>query len=166
MITTKRLVLKYFSDEDQENMISMLMNKKIKLTYMIPDFKDKNEALSLFKKLQERSNSGNYYDFGIYKDNKIIGWINEVYRDTDKIEFGYVIDPDHHNNGYATEVLEAIIKYTFLNSTINEVIAGAFEHNIPSIRVLEKCGMNRIDKEEDIIYRNKSHHCIYYAIKK
>lgn len=166
MILTKRLVLKSYSDQDQEDMILLLMNEKIKLTYMIPDFCNKEEAISLFKRLKERSNSNKNYEYGIYKDNKLIGWINEVYKDTDKIEVGYVIDPDYHNNGYATEVLDAIIEKIFSNGTINEIIAGAFENNKASIRVMEKCGMIRIDKEEDIIYQNKSQHCIYYAIKR
>lgn len=166
MISTKNLVLKPYSDEDQEDMILLLMNEKIKLTYMIPDFKNKDEALSMFNKLKERSKSNDNFEYGIYKDNKLIGWINEVYKDTDKIEVGYVIDPNYHNKGYATEVLQAIIDIIFSNETINEVVAGAFENNIPSIRVMEKCGMKRIDKEEDIIYQNKSQHCIYYSIKR
>lgn len=29
----------------------------------------------------------------------------------------------------------------------------------------EACGMKRIEKEEDIVYREKMHHCIYYAIQ-
>lgn len=165
MITTKRLVIKPYSDEDQEDMISLLMNEEVKLTYMIPDFNNRDEAVSMFKKIKERSYSDKHYEFGIYKDNQLIGWVNDVDRDLDRIEVGYVIHPNHHNNGYATEVLKAIIEDIFLKG-FNEIAAGAFESNKSSIRVMEKCGMKRIDREEDIIYQNKSQHCVYYAIKK
>lgn len=165
MITTERLVLKPYSDEDQEDMISLLMNEKIKLTYMIPDFNNRDEAVSMFKKIKERSYSTEHYEFGIYKDNKLIGWVNDVDKNSDEIEIGYVINPEYHNNGYATEVLKAIIEDIFLKG-FNEIIAGAFESNKPSIRVMEKCGMKRIGREEDIVYHNKSQHCIYYSVKR
>ncbi len=78
---------------------------------------------------------------------------------------GYVIDPDYHNNGYATEVLKAVIEDIFLKG-FNEIITGTFAINKASIRVMEKCGMKRIDREEDIAYQDKLQHCIYYAIKR
>lgn len=43
-----------------------------------------------------------------------------------------------------------------------EVVAGAFSENIASRRVMEKCGMTLTEQEEDIEYRGKTHHCVYY----
>ncbi|TCL53907.1 RimJ/RimL family protein N-acetyltransferase [Kineothrix alysoides] len=165
MITTKRLVIKPYSDEDQGDMILLLVNEKVKETYIIPDFNTRDEALSMFKKIQKLSYSDDHYEFGIYKDNQLIGWVNDVYKDAVKIELGYVIDPDYHNNGYATEVLKAVIEDIFLKG-FNEIVTGTFVTNKASIKVIEKCGMKRIDREEDIVYQDKLQHCIYYAIKR
>ena len=46
------------------------------------------------------------------------------------------------------------------------MVAGAFEENKASMRVMEKAGMTRITLEEDINYRGASHHCLYYSVKK
>lgn len=165
MITTERLVLKPYCDKDMDRMIELLTNEKIKETFMIHDFKSRQEAEKMFWKLQENSLSEEHYEFGIYLENELIGFINDVEIEGKKIELGYVIQPDFHNKGYATEVLRAAIKDLF-EKGFEEVITGAFVSNIASCRVMEKCGMVRIDKEEDIEYHGKVHHCIYYAIKK
>lgn len=48
----------------------------------------------------------------------------------------------------------------------DEVIAGAFEENKASFRVMQKCGMERTDREEDVFYQNKLQHCIYFSINR
>jgi len=85
--------------------------------------------------------------------------------DTVKIELGYVINSKYHNNGFATEMLKAVIEDLFIRG-YNEVITGTFDTNKASIRVMEKCGMKRIDREEDLVYQDKLQHCIYYSIKR
>lgn len=164
MIKTNRLVLKQYCDEDEKRMIELLTNDKIKETFMIPDFNSIDEAISMFKKIQSYSYSNDHYDLGIYLGENLIGFVNDVSIENEKIEIGYVIDPDFHNKGYASEALLAVINDLF-NKGFKEVYAGAFESNIASFRVMEKCGMKRIDKEEDIKYKGKLHHCIYYSIK-
>lgn len=47
-----------------------------------------------------------------------------------------------------------------------QVITGAFEENIASRRVMEKCGMILTESEEKIEYRGKVHRCVYYLIRK
>ena len=165
MITTKRLIIRPYSDEDQEDMAALIMNEIVKKTYMIPDFNTKEEAYTLFKKIQKFSYSDDHYEFGVYKDGQLIGWVNDVTKDTVKIELGYVIKPKYHNDGYATEVLKAVIEDLFMRG-YNEVITGTFDTNKASIRVMEKCGMKRIDREEDLVYQDRLQHCIYYSIKR
>ena len=43
-----------------------------------------------------------------------------------------------------------------------EVITGAFDENGASIRVMEKAGMVKLDKIDEIDYRGKLHKCVYY----
>lgn len=61
---------------------------------------------------------------------------------------GYVIDPDHAGNGYATEALRALIPALFDhipsagkgNSGFDYIEAMSDSENMGSRRVLEKCG--------------------------
>ncbi len=165
MIQTERLILRSYRDHDQEDMIRLLTNETIKETFMIPEFNSKEEAIQMFQKLQAWSKSKDHYEVGIYLDEKLIGFLNDVMMEQDKIELGFVIHPDYHNHGYATEALLAAINDLF-EKGFQEVIAGAFVENKASIHVLEKCKMQRINKEEDIFYHKELKHCVYYSICK
>ena len=83
----------------------------------------------------------------------------------DAIEIGYVITPAHQGKGFATEAVEACIEELF-RMGFAHIRAGFFECNVASCRVMEKCGMHRIELEEDIEYKGVLHHCFYYEIHK
>lgn len=165
MIHTKRLTLKPFEDSDQAAMIRIFTDSEIKQTYMLPDFESEEQAIKLFKRIQTATQKEDSIDCGIYLNGIVIGFANTVEVKDKKIELGYVISPEYQNQGYATETLGALIQRLF-EMGYEEVVTGAFEENIASRRVMEKCGMTLIDLEEDIEYRGKMHHCVYYSIKK
>ena len=164
-IQTDRLELKAYSDRELEDLLSIICNDEIKKTFMIPDFETKEDAMKMFHKLKEWSLSEEHYEYGIYLKDKLIGFVNDVEIDHDMIEIGYVIHPNYKNQGYATEVLSAVLTELF-NIGYNVVKTGVFIENIASRRVIEKCGMKKINREEDIEYQGKIHHCIYYERRK
>lgn len=161
MITTERLSLCTIRDNDKEDMIALLTNEEIGKTFMVPDFKFREEEVKLFEGLKKLSESEERFVYGIYLGDKLIGFINDVELSETEVELGYVIHPEHKNKGYATEVLNACIDVLFsLGYSI--VKAGAFEENLASMRVMEKCGMSRMEQEDSIEYRGKTHRCVYY----
>lgn len=163
MIKTKRLVIKEFIEEDLNDIAYILVNKEIAKTYMIPDFENQEQVNKLANRFIELSNGDKKFLNGVFLNNKVIGFVNEVDKCEDSIEIGYVIHPDYKNQGYATEMFEAVIQEMF-NRGIKKVKAGFFSHNIASKRVMEKCGLKKVDFEEDIEYKGVIHHCIYYEI--
>lgn len=165
MIETLRLTLKPYSDQDQDKMIELLTHPIIKETFIIPDFKTKEEAVIMFEKLKDYSFDPHHYERGIYLKGELIGFVNDVEINGKSIELGYVIHPDHHHQGYATEALQAVIQDLF-NAGYTEVITGAFEKNRASCRVMEKCGMQLFDRVEDMEYQGVLQRCIYYHIQK
>ena len=142
LLTTERLSLHALRDCDIDNLLSIFMNEEVGKTYMVPDLSKREDGINLFNRIKTLSNSDEKFVYGIYLENDLIGIINEVYKDGKSIELGYVIDPIHKNNGYATEALKASIKELF-NVWFSKIIAGAFENNIASMRVMEKAGMKR-----------------------
>lgn len=163
VIKTKRLEIKPYQDADQDAMIELLTNQEIKENYMIPDFQTEEDAIGMFKKLQAFSYSDEHYERGIYLNHQLIGFVNDVEIGNGVIELGYVIHPMHKNMGYATEMLRAVIDELF-HKGFRQIAACAFENNAASIQVMQKCGMKKVAKEEDIFYRGVLHHCYYYAI--
>ena len=164
-IITQRLVIREIKDTDQIEILSILMNDRIKKTYMIPDFPTAQDALPMFNKLMSLSKDNNRYVYGIALQDKIVGFMNDVEIKDGKIEVGYVIHPDHHNQGYATEALTARIDRLH-QVGFHTVVAGYFEGNLASGRVMEKSGIVRIEYTDEIEYRGQVHRCIYYEHKK
>ena len=130
---------------------------------MIPDFEDEAMYERMFEGFMKMSNGITRYVRGVYLGDTIVGFVNEVEKTEESIELGYVISPKHKGNGYCTEALEKSINY-LLAKGYKEIICGAFEHNIASMRVMEKAGMKRIHKTDEIEYRGQVHKCIYYAV--
>ena len=160
-----RLVLKQIKKSDKETFMKIVKNHLVKKTYMLPDFADEKMEQLFFKKLSNLSLDLNRFVYGIYLKNKIIGFLNEVSKKYGEIEMGYFIDSNEWNKGYATEALKTAIDELF-RIGFSSVIAAHFENNPASGRVMQKCGMKRIDREETITYRNNNHRCIYYQIKR
>ncbi len=58
-------------------------------------------------------------------------------------ELGYIIHPDHHGQGYATEGGRAMLSIAFDVLGLHRVIGRLEPRNVASARVLEKLGMRR-----------------------
>lgn len=147
---------------DLETMLDILTNDCVKQTYMLPDFPSREDAVPLFQKLVGLSGDSRRFVRGIYADETLVGFLNDVEIENGAIELGYVIHPRFQGNGYATEALGIAIGELFLLG-FQAVITGAFRQNSASIRVMEKNGMTRTEKTEPIDYRGKTHICVYYT---
>lgn len=163
-IKTKRLLLKSFDSDDFEAMKVLLCHNDIRKTYMLPDASSEEEVEELFCVLKDFSAADEHFVYGIYYREKLIGFINDIEIDDELIELGYVIAPDMKNQGFATEALLSAIQELF-RIGYSVVRAGCFKSNTASKRVMEKSGMQLIDKTRAIEYRGKLHHCVYFEIK-
>ncbi len=164
VIKTPRLELKPFSGSDRTGLAALLVNEAIKETFMIPDFADPESLEKMVTVFLERSCSEAHFIRGIYSDGALIGFVNDVEIDQGCIELGYVIHPIHWGKGFATEMLHAVIP-VLLGKGYFGVKTGAFCENIASIRVMEKCGMQKCPYQERIEYRGNVHTCVYYEIR-
>ncbi len=165
ILKTKNLILKEMSEYDIDNLYDILRNKEVSLTYMLPIFKTKEDVLKLANSLINKSKQDKCFLYGIFLNDKLIGFINEVMKDGKEIELGYVINPQYKNNGFATEALKISINYLF-NNGFESIKAGYFEGNNSSMRVMEKSDMKRLEETEEIEYRDKVHKCYFYGIRK
>ncbi len=160
-IQTKRLSIAPFAESDRTLLSMLLTDDAIKKTYLIPDFDSETALLGMIYAFLCLSRDENRFVRGIYHANELIGFVNDVEIEGREIELGYVIAPAHQNKGFATEMLEAVLS-CLLEADFDVVRTGAFCENAPSIRVMEKCGMERSDRTEQIEYRGQIHNCVYY----
>lgn len=164
-IQTQRLTLRPLTDADHDEMIRLLMDGRIKDGYMLPDYPTEEAAEPMFQRLKALSEKNEFVLAGIFDDECLAGFANRVSVENSCIELGYVIAPDRWNRGYCTEAVKALIAALF-EAGFDEVSAGAFEHNQASMRVMEKAGMSRLDKTEQIEYRGENRRVICYSIRK
>lgn len=61
----------------------------------------------------------------------------------DTVDIGYSVLPAYRNQGYAYEAAHALVDWAFRQPGITRVIATCLPTNVPSVRVLEKLGMQR-----------------------
>lgn len=165
VIETPRLMLRYMEKEDQENALDLLTNGQIGKTFMLPVFQTREEAIPLFEKLRRLSLTEERLVYGIYLEKNMIGFINDVGITETGVELGYCLHPKHHNKGFMTEALNAAIQELF-RIGFSVVKAAAFEENIASLRVMEKCGMTETGEEETIEYMGENKRCIFRQIAK
>lgn len=164
-LKTERLELHSFTEKDVEAALSIFYNDDVKKTYMLPDFPSRENAVGLFERLTRLSENPSRFVYGIYLDEKLIGFVNDVEIEGTSVEVGYVIHPAYWNKGYMTEALKACINELF-RIGYETVKAGYFEENLASGRVMAKSGMKKIEYTDTIEYRGKVHKCIYYVASK
>ncbi len=164
-IKTQRLTLRPIVAGDVAEMIALLISDEIKQSYMIPDLETRKQQIKMFERFCDLSVSAEHFVYGICRENKLVGFLNDVEIGEDFVELGYVISPACKGRGYATEALSAAIDEIFA-SGFECVRTGAFEENLASIRVMEKCSMTRTDQGDFIEYRGKNHRCVYYEKRK
>ncbi|MCU6793788.1 GNAT family N-acetyltransferase [Paenibacillus sp. WQ 127069] len=57
-------------------------------------------------------------------------------------EIMFAISKDHRGKGYTTQATEGLAKYLFENTNVEMLNAIALLRNVPSNRVIQKCGFN------------------------
>lgn len=163
-IQTKRLELKPVTDDAMAHLVELLTDDAVKQTYMVPDFEDHAAVQQLAERLRLLSGGEKPIVLGIYLDGGLIGLMNETERTGSRIEVGYALLPRFHNRGYATEALSAVIARLHTLG-FRDVVAGAFEENAASLRVMAKSGMQKLEHTDEVEYRGKVHRCVYYGTK-
>ena len=150
---------------DQPAILALLTNDAIKQTYMLPDYEKAEDAIPLFRRLMDLSNDSARFVRAMEAEGEVVGFLNDVEIENGTIELGYVVHPAHWGKGRATAALKLAIEALFSRG-FREITAGAFAENPASLRVMEKAGMTRLDKTDEIQYRGKIHRCVYYSIQK
>ena len=164
-IKTGRLILRPYSERDIRSLIDLLTNPEVTSTFMVPEMESRSCAEELVRKLIvfSQPDDTKHLEYGIYLNEKLIGFINDCGVENDEIEIGYVIHPQYQGHGYATEAVHTVIA-ELREMGFRKVTAGYFSENTASLRVMEKCGMQMttITDEED--YRGRHHICRYCEI--
>ena len=91
---------------------------------------------------------GHWFQFGIVDQQSglLVGdcGLHTPLMEPDSIEVGLTLRPENQGQGYATEVLTALIRYAFQHLHMRAVIARTHPENARSIRLVSRCGFPTI----------------------
>jgi len=142
MIHTTRLIVRPFQPEDYPSLYEYLSDPSVYLF-------EPGEPVSLERARElaiERSQGSEFWAVILAATQQMVGHL--YFAQTEPKEFltwelGYIFNPLFHNQGYATESAQALVRYGFEHLGIHRVVAHCNPENIASWRVLEKVGMRR-----------------------
>ena len=140
-LITKNLIIKKPTKEDVNLLIEELNNWEIsKWLVRVPypyQFKDAIEWLKITE--------FNELSFNIYNKNILIGGISlDTKENSINPELGYWIGQKHWGHGYAYEACNALLKYIFLNTSVEIIYASHIVNNYKSKKILLKMGFIQI----------------------
>lgn len=137
-ITTERLILRQFRENDYDDLYEFLSQLADDEFEGYPGITYENGR----EHLAYRVGSEDFYAVELRESEKVIGNIYFGHREFDAREVGYIINKDYQRKGYALEALTAVINDAFRNGT-HRVYAECDPRNERSWRLLEKAGLRR-----------------------
>ena len=169
-IETKRLYLRRFTPEDAVAVHKYwASDEQIQSMYSEPVYKTIEEVSELLKKYIEGYESDHYYRWAITlkETGECIGQIAYFLVDQKNnfVEMEYCIGSSFQRQGLATEAAQAVIQYAFKQIGVHKVQICHKSINMPSRRVIEKCGFVYEGTLRDYFYMNGDYvDRLYYSI--
>ncbi|MGN0675287.1 MAG: GNAT family N-acetyltransferase [Oscillospiraceae bacterium] len=169
-IETERLILRRFEYTDDDAMLKYwIADEKLQALYSEPAYTTKEAVRELLDKYIGSYMREDYYRWAvILKENgKCIGQIAYFLVDSKNrfAEIEYCIGSEFQCRGLATEATKAVIKYGFEKIDLHKVQICHKSINIPSKRVIEKCGFTYEGTLRDYFFMNGQYvDRLYYSI--
>ncbi|WP_426474402.1 GNAT family N-acetyltransferase [Chryseobacterium balustinum] len=163
ILETNRLLLREFDTSDAESFYELNLNPNVIKYTGNSAFKDIDEAKAFLENYSDYQRNG----FGrwavVDKSTKMFfGWCGLKYDENlNETDIGFRFFEHFWNQGFATESAKACINYGFEKLNLKTIIGRAMKENIPSIKVLEKIGLQYekgfdFDGQEGVIYTIKN----------
>ena len=171
-IETERLVLRRFEYSDDNNMLDYwIADPAIQSMYSEPVYTTKQAVKELLDKYIGAYEKNDYYRWAVVfkKTGECIGQIAYFLVDSKNhfAEIEYCIGSSYQRNGLATEATKAVIHYGFDNMNLHKVQICHKSINLPSRKVIEKCGFVYEGTLRDFFYIDGQYvDRLYYSILK
>lgn len=169
-IETKNLILRRFTYEDSTDMLKYwIADESVQSMYSEPVHTTQEQVRGLLDKYIGSYENEDYYRWAVIlkESGECIGQIAYFLVDTKNnfAEIEYCIGTDFQCRGFATEAAKAVIEYGFEKIQLHKVQICHKSINVPSRRVIEKCGFCYEGTLRDYFYMNGRYvDRLYYSI--
>lgn len=163
-IKTERLILHLLNPEELILLIEdiNILEEKINIKY-------KGEPVKgIFKEIMSKQLQRCYKDKEAYlwnsfwliirkSDRVVVGSIGFKGKPNNEgeVEIGYGLSKEFEKNGYMTEVVKEICKWALEQDNVSSITAETDFDNFPSQKILIRCGFEKIEEKDIIIWKLK-----------
>lgn len=154
-IKTKRLIMRDWKQSDIPEFVRMNMDRDVRRYFpnVLSAQVSEKLAVEIQKDIEDRG-------FGLFAverrdTGEFIGFTGLQVLEEDGpfrlemlpgIEIGWRFSKKHWNHGFATEAARGVLKFAERHTDIKEIYALAAERNLPSINIMKKIGMEKMDE--------------------
>lgn len=142
---TDRLTLRRMSVRDTDDMFDYAHRQDVTEYLRWYPHQSRNYTSDYLRYINTRYKLGDFYDWAVVEkeSGKMIGTCGFTSFDLphNSAEIGYVLNPDFHGRGYATEAAERVIEFGFSELSLHRIEARFMQENTASLHVMEKLGM-------------------------
>jgi RimJ/RimL family protein N-acetyltransferase len=148
-LRTERLLLRPFLDDDLEALYAMQRREDV-TRYLYWGPRSPDEARHLLQRLMRMTaiddDSGALRLAALLPDSGVLIGdfsLQRVSREHQQGEIGFIVHPDHHGHGYATEAATVLLRLGFEELGLHRIVGRCDARNTASARLMERLGMRR-----------------------
>lgn len=170
-LESERLLLRQMTNDDVDAVFAIRSNPDLMKFVPRPLLKEKKEAIDLIELINKRitENEGINWAITLKPENKLIGYIGHyrIQWENFRSEIGYMLLPEAHNKGIATEAIKLIVEYGFNEMNMHSLEAVIDPDNYASAKVLEKNGfVKEAHFKENGYFEGKFYDSAIYSLLK
>lgn len=146
LIITPRLGLRNWTTEDVDDLFEV--NRDPEVMRYFPATQDREATAAMVDRFRRHYDQHGFTYFAVDRldTGECIGFTGLAQQEYDAyftpcVDIGWRLKKSSWGKGYATEAARACLDYAFASLQLDKVFAVAVEGNRPSIRVMEKIGM-------------------------
>lgn len=165
VLETERLKLVNITQDYAENLFEILSLGEVTKFYGADPFTSKEEANKLIDMFQKNFFEKRSIRWGIIHKNeeKFIGTLglNGLQLKNKKSEIGYELHPTYWRNGYTSEAINEVLRFSFSDLALNRIGAVVYPENHASLNLLEKIGFVKEGLLRDYLHQNNQFHSTF-----
>lgn len=144
-LETERLILRPMLVSDADDMYDYAHREEVTRYLLWSPHETRKNTVDFLRYIRTRYGLGDFYDWAVVEkeSGRMIGTCGFTRFDFphNTCEIGYVLNPDFHGKGYATEAASRVLEFGFSTLGVHRAEAKFMKGNDASLRVMEKLGM-------------------------
>jgi len=153
-LRTERLVLRKIVPTDIDDVYEYASDTRVSEFLLWSPHPTKGYTKAYLSLLAKRYRAGDFYDWGIELDGKMIGTVGftSFSIENNVGEIGYVLSSKCWGMGIASEAVKRILEFGFCELLLNRIEAKFMAENEKSRKLLDKLGFNYEGEMKEAVY--------------